>query len=150
MLHYDRRGRGDSGDTQPYAVKREVEDLEALIEEAGGSAFVFGMSSGAVLALDAAAGDLAITKLALYEPPFNNPGIWGLLDDNARPAAENYTKQLMALLAEGRRVVAGTLGRRGSRLAAGGQRRFEHGAGGHRNQCLWSLENGAGVHPLAA
>ncbi len=96
VLHYDRRGRGDSGDTAPYAIEREVEDLEALIKEAGGSAFVFGMSSGGVLALEAAARGLAITKLALYEPPFN-------LDDNARAASESYTKQLTALLAEGRR-----------------------------------------------
>lgn len=49
VFHYDRRGRGDSGDTPPYAVGREIEDLDALIKEAGRSAFVFGMSSGAVL-----------------------------------------------------------------------------------------------------
>ena len=54
LFNYDRRGRGDSGDTPPYAVEREIEDLDALIEEAGGSAFVFGYSSGAVLALRAA------------------------------------------------------------------------------------------------
>jgi pimeloyl-ACP methyl ester carboxylesterase len=96
VVHYDRRGRGDSGDTAPYAIEREVEDLEALIKEAGRSAFVFGMSSGGVLPLEAAACGLAITKLALYEPPFN-------LDDNARAASENYGKQLTALLAEGRR-----------------------------------------------
>src|SRR5713101_926938 len=66
VFHYDRRGRGDSGDKQPYAVAREIEDLEALINEAGGSAFVFGMSSGGVLSLEAAARGLAITKLALY------------------------------------------------------------------------------------
>ncbi len=96
VFHYDRRGRGDSGDTAPYAVEREFEDLDALIKEAGGSAFVFGMSSGGVLALEAAARGLAITKLALYEPPFN-------LDDNARLVSENYTKQLTALLAQGRR-----------------------------------------------
>src|SRR5579872_6326042 len=54
VFHYDRRGRGDSSDTQPYAVEREIEDLDTLIREAGDSAFVFGMSSGAVLALDAA------------------------------------------------------------------------------------------------
>src|SRR6266498_33873 len=54
IFHYDRRGRGDSTDTQPYAVEREIEDLEALIDEAGGSAFVFGISSGAALALEAA------------------------------------------------------------------------------------------------
>ncbi len=97
VFHYDRRGRGDSGDTQPYAVEREIEDLEALIQEAGGSAFVFGMSSGAVLSLEAAARGLTIKKLALYEPPFNAG------DDTARQAAEHYTKQLTALLAAGRR-----------------------------------------------
>ncbi|HEX6557327.1 MAG TPA: alpha/beta hydrolase [Ktedonobacteraceae bacterium] len=97
VFHYDRRGRGDSGDTQPYAVEREIEDLEALIKEAGGSAFVFGMSSGGVLALDAAAYGLAITKLALYELPFNSG------DEHGRQAAEHYTRQLRALLAEGRR-----------------------------------------------
>jgi pimeloyl-ACP methyl ester carboxylesterase len=96
VFHYDRRGRGESGDTQPYAVEREVEDLEALIHEAGGSAFVFGMSSGGVLALEAARG-LAITKLAVYELPFNSG------DEHARQAAERYTQQLAALLNEGRR-----------------------------------------------
>src|SRR5690606_5079446 len=54
VFHYDRRGRGDSTDTQPYAVVREVEDIEALIDEAGGSAFVSGISSGAILAMEAA------------------------------------------------------------------------------------------------
>jgi pimeloyl-ACP methyl ester carboxylesterase len=66
---YDRRGRGDSGDTAPYAVEREIEDLAAVIESAGGSAMVYGMSSGAVLALRAAAAGVPITRLALYEPP---------------------------------------------------------------------------------
>jgi pimeloyl-ACP methyl ester carboxylesterase len=97
VFHYDRRGRGESGDTQPYAIEREIEDLEALINEAGGSAFVFGMSSGGVLALYAAARGLAIKKLALYEPPFNSG------DEHARQASENYTRQLTALLTEGRR-----------------------------------------------
>jgi len=70
-FHYDRRGSGDSCDTPPYAVEQEIEDIDALITEAGGSAFVFGYSSGAVLALDAAQ-KIAdkISKLALYEPPF--------------------------------------------------------------------------------
>jgi pimeloyl-ACP methyl ester carboxylesterase len=58
VLYYDRRGRGDSGDTPPYAVEREIEDLAALIAEAGGSAAVFGNSSGAILALRAAAAGL--------------------------------------------------------------------------------------------
>ena len=97
VFHYDRRGRGDSSDTQPYAALREIEDLDVLIKEAGGSAFVFGMSSGAVLAIEAAACGLAITKLALYEPPFNSG------DENARQASENYTRHLTALLIEGRR-----------------------------------------------
>jgi pimeloyl-ACP methyl ester carboxylesterase len=97
VFHYDRRGRGESGDTQPYAVEREIEDLEALVNEAGGSAFVFGMSSGGVLALDAVVRGLAITKLALYEPPFNSG------DEEAHQAAESYTRQLTALLTEGRR-----------------------------------------------
>src|SRR6266446_6916429 len=70
VFNYDRRGRGNSGDTAPYAVEREIEDLEALITEAGGSADVFGYSSGAVLALKAAAAGLAISRLALYDPPF--------------------------------------------------------------------------------
>jgi pimeloyl-ACP methyl ester carboxylesterase len=70
---YDRRGRGDSGDTPPFAVEREVEDIEALITEAGGSACVYGISSGACLVFEAArilSGRIA--KLALYEPPYNS------------------------------------------------------------------------------
>lgn len=71
VIWYDRRGRGDSTDTAPYAVEREVEDLEALIDAAGGSAYLFGSSSGAVLALEASARLPAkVTKLALFEPPF--------------------------------------------------------------------------------
>ncbi|MFE9328803.1 alpha/beta fold hydrolase [Nocardia sp. NPDC052278] len=70
VITYDRRARGDSGDTKPYAVDREIEDLEALIKEMDGSAHVFGLSSGAALSLRAAASGLNITKLALYEPPF--------------------------------------------------------------------------------
>lgn len=69
VFNYDRRGRGESGDTAPYAIEREIEDLDALIAQAGGTACVFGYSSGAILALRAAAHGLAIPKLALYEPP---------------------------------------------------------------------------------
>jgi pimeloyl-ACP methyl ester carboxylesterase len=69
-VNYDRRGRGDSGDAARYAVEREIEDLQALIAAVGGSAAVFGYSSGAALALKAAANGLAITRIALYEPPF--------------------------------------------------------------------------------
>ncbi|HXA43275.1 MAG TPA: alpha/beta hydrolase [Candidatus Solibacter sp.] len=70
VIRYDRRGRGDSGDTPPYAPAREVEDLRALIDAAGGAAFVFGHSSGAVLALETAAAGAPITRLAVNEPPY--------------------------------------------------------------------------------
>lgn len=97
VFAYDRRGRGESGDTAPYAVEREVEDIEALIAEAGGSAFVFGHSSGAVLALEAARLlPTRITKLALYEPPF-------IIDDSRPPAPGDYAARLTQLVAEGRR-----------------------------------------------
>lgn len=67
---YDRRGRGESGDTAPYAVEREIEDLAAVIAQAGGEAFVYGVSSGAVLAFEAAAAGLPIRAVALFEPPY--------------------------------------------------------------------------------
>jgi len=97
VFAYDRRGRGESGDTAPYAVEREVEDIEALITEAGGSAFVFGHSSGAVLALEAARLlPTRITKLALYEPPF-------IIDDSRPPAPQDYAAHLTELVSTGRR-----------------------------------------------
>lgn len=74
VVSYDRRGRGESTDTLPYAVDREVEDLRAVIEAAGGEAFVFGYSSGAVLCLHAALGGVACEKLALFEPPVHLDG----------------------------------------------------------------------------
>ncbi len=72
VYSYDRRGRGNSGDTKPYAVDREIEDLAALIERAGSQAYVYGVSSGAALSLQAAAklGPEKVRKLALYEPPY--------------------------------------------------------------------------------
>ena len=88
---YDRRGRGESGDTQPYASAREVEDVVALIEAAGGSAFVFGQSSGAALALATAASGARIPKLAVYEPPF--------MVDDARYAEVDHAGNLRALVA---------------------------------------------------
>ncbi|HLZ24042.1 MAG TPA: alpha/beta hydrolase [Ktedonobacterales bacterium] len=97
MYSYDRRGRGESGDTAPYAVEREVEDIEALINDAGGSAFVYGHSSGAVLALEAARllpGK--ITKLAVHEPPF-------FVDGSHPPLPDDYVAHLNALIAAGRR-----------------------------------------------
>jgi pimeloyl-ACP methyl ester carboxylesterase len=95
VLNYDRRGRGDSGDTLPYAVEREVEDIDALVSEAGGSASVFGVSSGAALALEAAASGLAIDKLALWETPFD-------ADEDRRPP-EDLAERYEEMLAEGRR-----------------------------------------------
>ncbi|HEX3509531.1 MAG TPA: alpha/beta hydrolase [Solirubrobacteraceae bacterium] len=93
---YDRRGRGDSSDTAPYAVEREIEDIDALIEEAGGSAYAFGLSSGAALALDAAAHGSAITKLAAYEAPL-------IVDDARTPIPSGTAAQFEALLADDRR-----------------------------------------------
>ena len=97
VLHYDRRGRGDSTDTQPYAVEREIEDIDAVIAFAGGSACVFGISSGAALAMEAAIrlGD-KIRKLAMYEAPYND-------DAAARQAWKTYRKQLAEVLADGRK-----------------------------------------------
>jgi pimeloyl-ACP methyl ester carboxylesterase len=96
VYNYDRRGRGESGDTQPYAIAREIEDIDALIQEAGGSAFVFGGSSGGVLTLDAAAHGSNITKLAVYEPPF-------VVDDSRDPVPENMVDQLKDMIASDRR-----------------------------------------------
>jgi pimeloyl-ACP methyl ester carboxylesterase len=96
VFNYDRRGRGDSGDTAPYAVDREYEDLQAVIDAAGGSAYVFGNSGGGILAVEAAARGVAITKLALWEPPY-------ILDGTRPPAPEDYKERLTELLAAGRR-----------------------------------------------
>jgi pimeloyl-ACP methyl ester carboxylesterase len=96
VIVYDRRGRGESGDTLPWSVEREVEDIAALIAAAGGSAHVFGISSGVVLALEAAARGLPITKLALYEPPF-------IVDGARSPVAEDFIPGLQQLLEEGNR-----------------------------------------------
>ena len=71
VIHYDRRGRNDSGDTAPYSVEKEIEDIDALIKTAGGEADLFGISSGAVLAMTAVSRGLAVRKLAIYEPPFS-------------------------------------------------------------------------------
>jgi pimeloyl-ACP methyl ester carboxylesterase len=96
VYNYDRRGRGDSGDTPPYALDREFEDLEAVIAAAGGSAFFHGSSGGAILGLEAAARGLALTKLALWEPPF-------IVDDSRPPVPADYKEQLTELLSAGRR-----------------------------------------------
>jgi pimeloyl-ACP methyl ester carboxylesterase len=95
-LNYDRRGRGDSGDTAPYAVQREIDDIAALVAEAGAPAAVFGYSSGANLALQAAASGLPIAKLVLYEPPFNP-------DDSYPTLPRDLASRLAELVAAGRR-----------------------------------------------
>jgi pimeloyl-ACP methyl ester carboxylesterase len=95
-LNYDRRGRGDSGDTMPYSVEREIEDISVLIAAAGGSASVFGHSSGATLALKAAASGLPITHLVLYEPPFNT-------DDSYPALPAGFAGELAGLVSAGRR-----------------------------------------------
>jgi pimeloyl-ACP methyl ester carboxylesterase len=95
VYNYDRRGRGDSGDTAPYAVQREVEDIAAVIGAAGGSASLYGSSSGAGLAMEAAASGLPVTKLALWEPPYSVQGRPDLPADTASVYRE--------LVADGRR-----------------------------------------------
>jgi pimeloyl-ACP methyl ester carboxylesterase len=96
VFNYDRRGRGASGDTTPYATLREIEDLDALITEAGRAASVFGYSSGAILALMAAARGLPITKLACYDPPF-------LIDAKTTQRFKELVGQLAELIASDQR-----------------------------------------------
>jgi pimeloyl-ACP methyl ester carboxylesterase len=98
---YDRRGRGDSGDTLPYSTDREIEDLRSVIDAAGGSAHVYGHSAGARLALDAASAGLSINKLAVYEPPF--------LADDSLPRATDLRIKVENLLADGNRREAAVL-----------------------------------------
>ena len=96
VITYDRRGRGESTDTQPFALEREIEDIEALIHEAGGQAFLYGISSGAALALEATIKlGHKVKKLALYEAPYDS-------DDARKLAFRTYRKQLAEVLAQGR------------------------------------------------
>jgi pimeloyl-ACP methyl ester carboxylesterase len=96
---YDRRGRGGSGDVKPYSTKREVEDIEALIKEAGGSAYLLGLSSGGALALEAAAAGLNVGGVAIYEPPF-------MVDDDGYHARANHEAQLHQLIVQDQRSSA--------------------------------------------
>ena len=95
VFTYDRRGRGESGNTPPFAIEREVEDLEAIIAAAGGRAFVYGVSSGAVLALEAAHRGAPIDKLALYEAPF-------IVDDSRAPMPYDFLARLNTAIASQR------------------------------------------------
>ena len=102
VLNYDRRGRGDSGDTKPYTLQREFEDLQAMISAAGGAASVWGLSSGGILALEAARAGVAIERIAAYEPPFIVdaaggvppedlvPHVTGLIQRDRRSEAVSY------------------------------------------------------------
>ena len=92
VVTYDRRGRGESGDTPPYVMEREVEDIAALLNDAGGSAYVWGMSSGAALALEAASRLSGIRKLALYEAPF-------IVDDSRSTTGDQWARIGEALAA---------------------------------------------------
>lgn len=96
---YDRRGRGESSDTPPWSMAREVEDLRAVIDAAGGSACVYGHSSGAILALESAAGGAPVTRLAVYEPPY-------LTQDKSNEAQARLPERLDRALEEGDRAKA--------------------------------------------
>jgi pimeloyl-ACP methyl ester carboxylesterase len=96
VFGYDRRGRGDSGNTAPYAVEREIEDLEAVLEAAGGTASVYGHSSGAALVLHAVAHGLVFDKVILHEPPFNPD------TEENRQRAESLAADIAASLAQDR------------------------------------------------
>lgn len=99
---YDRRGRGDSTDTAPYAIEREIDDIAALIEHAGAPTMLCGFSSGAVLAMDAAAAGLPISRLVLFEPPF-------VVDDARSPLPADYVERLEKYVAAGQRDEAAAL-----------------------------------------
>ncbi|RBM10327.1 alpha/beta hydrolase [Prauserella sp. PE36] len=92
---YDRRGRGESGNTEPYAVERELEDLAALLKEAGGSAHLFGASSGAMVALEAVNSGLPVRRLAMYEPPL-------IVDGSRPPIPADLAAQYERALAQGK------------------------------------------------
>jgi pimeloyl-ACP methyl ester carboxylesterase len=96
VYNYSRRGRGSSGDTQPFAVAREIEDVQALVAVAGGSAHVYGVSSGGGLVLEAAAAGVAFERIAVYEIP------WNLAEDWPRRWRE-YRRRLQTALARQRR-----------------------------------------------
>jgi pimeloyl-ACP methyl ester carboxylesterase len=95
VFTYDRRGRGQSGDTAPYAPDREIEDVEAILDEAGGEAFVFGISSGAVIALEAARKLSGIRAVGVFEAPF--------VVDERRPPMSAYWNAIRAAIAKGDR-----------------------------------------------
>ncbi len=96
VYNYDRRGRGDSGDGAEYAIEREFEDLDAILAAAGGSAHLYGTSSGAALALLATAAGRPVNKLALWEPPY-------ILEGTRKIPPADTASIYRAFVAEGRR-----------------------------------------------
>ncbi|MET7480314.1 alpha/beta hydrolase [Streptomyces sp. NPDC005648] len=123
VVSYDRRGRGQSGDTEPYDVAREVEDLAALIDALGGEAWLYGHSSGGALVLEAAASGLPLRGVAVYEVPY------AVYEGGAEERAR-YTESLTAALGEGRRGDAVELFLRLTGLA-------EEMIQGARNSPMW-------------
>jgi pimeloyl-ACP methyl ester carboxylesterase len=95
VFGYDRRGRGESGESGEIALEREVEDLAALAKETGGTPFLFGASSGAMLALEAANHGVGVAKVVMYEPPL-------IVDDTHRPLPADWVPRLETMLADGR------------------------------------------------
>lgn len=92
VYYYDRRGRGNSGDDQPYTVDKEIQDIAAIVSEAGGKAHIFGNSSGAVLVMKAAAAGLNLGRLALFEPPFFVGSQKNLPPKDHRKKLKEYTE----------------------------------------------------------
>lgn len=99
-VNYDRRGRGDSSDTLPYAIDREIEDIAALIDQAGGSAHLYGHSSGAGLVLRVVAAGLPVEKFVLHDPPYSPD------DESSRAGARRFAEGIRSLLAEDKRADA--------------------------------------------
>ncbi len=136
VYNYDRRGRGASSDTHPFARQREIEDLQALVEDAGGTAMVFGFSSGAVLSLDAAALTPGMTKVGVYEPSL-------IVDNSRQPVPADYTEHLTALAAQGKRDEAVEYF---LTYAMGIPAEYINGM--KQNQAIWSGTTGVG-HTIA-
>jgi pimeloyl-ACP methyl ester carboxylesterase len=96
VITYDRRGRGDSGDTQPHTVEKEIDDIEAIIKDLGDSVFIYGISSGGALALEAAKKLKSIKKLGIYEAPY-------IVDNSRQPLSDDYLPRLQKLITENHR-----------------------------------------------
>jgi pimeloyl-ACP methyl ester carboxylesterase len=99
-INYDRRGRGESGDTAPYAIDREIEDIAALINEAGGSAHLYGHSSGAALVLHTVAAGVPVERFVLHDPPYSPD------DESSQDAARAFALEIRDLLDQDKRAEA--------------------------------------------